>query len=48
MIHLEGHHSFSIEAGGVVVMNHAEIEKYCHAAKAALMQGRKPARAFSG
>jgi hypothetical protein len=48
MINLEGHHSFSIEAGSVVVMSHAEIEKYYHAAKAALMRGRKPARALSG
>lgn len=44
MINLEGHHSFTIEEGGQLVMRHSEIEKYCLVAKTELLRGRMPAR----
>jgi hypothetical protein len=44
VINLEGHHSFTIEEGGQLVMRHSQIERYCLAAKAELLRGRMPAR----
>lgn len=44
LINLEGYSTFSIEDGRDVVMRHFQIQDHCHAAKAALMQGRMPAR----
>lgn len=46
LINQEGHHAFSIEHDGGVIMRHSEIEAHCHAAKAALLRGRPPLRAL--
>jgi hypothetical protein len=46
LINQEGHHAFSIEYAGGVVMHHSEIQDYCQAAKVALLRGRLPLRAL--
>jgi hypothetical protein len=46
LINKEGHHTFSIEDQGVIVMCHSQIEEHCQAAKVALLSGRMPARSL--
>jgi hypothetical protein len=46
LIDKENHHTFSIEDHGVMVMCHSQIAEHCHATKAAVLQGRMPARSL--
>lgn len=46
LINQEGHHSFSIEDQGIVVMLHSQIQAHCHTAKVAILSGRAPARSI--
>jgi len=43
LINQEGHHGFSIEDQGVVVMFHSQIQERCQAEKVAYPSGRMPA-----